>query len=335
MTPTSAAQAKATEDGTVPPLERIRDRVWVVPLAMPAGQPRLNYTLTYLLVDDDERVHIVDPGWDSGENWAALQHALQTVPSRGEIASVIVTHLHPDHLAMAPRIRDATGASIVVHEREAEALRLEELFQPADPVGWGVPDDRLSELRRLGDDRTGFAPVVPDVVVRGDVDCMHPPGLDIEVLHTPGHTSGSICLRLPEERLLLTGDHVLPAIYPGLGLGAASNRNPIADYIDSLGRVLAYDDHEVLPGHNYRFTGLAERVAQTAAHHRRRTDEVERALTDQPAASVFEIAATLTWTAGWQNMRGFFLYSALAQTAMHIDFLRRTEHDHEPSGSTR
>jgi glyoxylase-like metal-dependent hydrolase (beta-lactamase superfamily II) len=330
VTPTSAAQARALEDGTVPPLERVRDRVWAVPLAMPGGQPRLDYTLTYVLVDDEERLHVVDPGWNSDENWDTFWRAAQTIPSRGAIASIIVTHLHPDHIAMAPRLRDATGASIVLHEQEATALEHLDVFRPIDPAVWGVPDDRVEELPGLDGARAAYTTVRPDIELTGDVDRLHPPGLEIEVLHTPGHTTGSICLRLPEERLLLTGDHVLPAIYPGLGLGGPSARNPIADYLDSLGRVVGYDDHEVLPGHNYRFTGLAERVARTAAHHRRRTDEVERALRAQPHASVFEVASTLTWTAGWDRMRGFLLYSALAQTAMHIDFARTTVHDHSP-----
>jgi glyoxylase-like metal-dependent hydrolase (beta-lactamase superfamily II) len=328
VTPTSSAQARALEDGTVPPLERVRDRIWAVPLAMPGGQPRLNYTLTYVLVDDEERLHVVDPAWNSDENWDTFWRAVRTIPSRGEIASIIVTHLHPDHIAMAPRLRDATGASIVLHEQEAAALERLDVIRSIDFEKWGVPDDRMEELRSLDGARDAYTTVRPDIELTGDIDRLHPPGLDIEVLHTPGHTTGSICLRLPDERLLLTGDHVLPAIYPGLGLGGPSARNPIADYLDSLGRVVGYDDHEVLPGHNYRFTGLAERVARTAAHHRRRTDEVERTLRAQPHASVFEVASTLTWTAGWDRMRGFFLYSALAQTAMHIDFLRTTEHDH-------
>lgn len=334
VTPTSAAQARALEEGTVPTLEQVRERVWAVPLAMPQGQPRLNYTLTYVLVDDEQRLHVVDPAWGSDENWDALWQAVRTIPSSHDIASIIVTHLHPDHIGMAPRLRDATGAPIVLHEKEAAALEHLDVFRPIDPGVWGVPEARFVEIARLADARGAYTAVHPDVALTGDIDRLRPPGLEIEVIHTPGHTTGSICLRLPEERLLLTGDHILPAIYPGLGLGGRSERNPIAEYLDSLGRVVGYDDHEILPGHNYRFTGLADRVARTAAHHRRRTDEVERALRAQPDASVYDVAATLTWTAGWEQMRGFFLYSALAQTAMHIDFLRTTEHESSTARST-
>jgi glyoxylase-like metal-dependent hydrolase (beta-lactamase superfamily II) len=325
--PTSAAQVRALEDGTVPPLEQVRDRVWAVPLAMPAGQPRLGYTLSYVLADDEERLHVVDPGWNSDENWDAFWRAVQTISS-GDIASIIVTHLHPDHIGMAPRLREATGATLVLHEQETMALEHLDVTRSIDPGAWGVPDDRVEELRGLDGGRGSHPTVRPDIQLTGDVDRLQPPGLDIEVLHTPGHTTGSICLRLPEARLLLTGDHVLPAVHPGVGLGGPSARNPLADYLDSLGRVAGYDDHEVLPGHNYRFTGLAERVARTAAHHRRRTDEVERALRAQPDASVFEVAATLTWSAGWDRMRGFFLWSALTQTAMHMDHIRTPAHDH-------
>ena len=150
------------------------------------------------------------------------------------------------------------------------------------------------------------------------------PGFDLRALLTAGHTSGHVCLREDARTLLFTGDHLLPMMHAGLGLGAPTASNPLADYLWSLQRVSAFPDHEVLPGHGYRFRGVAIRAAASAEHHLRRSREVVAVLADAPDSSNWEIAARLTWTAGWQNLTDFFLYSALAQTAMHRNYIDRT-----------
>jgi len=113
-------------------------------------------------------------------------------------------------------------------------------------------------------------------------------------------------------------------MHAGLGLGAPTDSNPLADYLSSLERVGVYPEHEVLPGHGYRFLGVASRAAASAEHHRRRSREVAAVLADAPESSNWQIAARLTWTAGWQNLADFYLYSALAQTAMHRDYVEGT-----------
>jgi len=328
---TSAAQEHATAHGApdgdaLPPLEQVRDRVWALATAMPGGLRRLDYTLTYLLVDDDGRVHVVDPGSDTDDNWRLLLAAVAEVSPDGDVGSVIVTHLHPDHLGLARRLREATGAPLVLHEREAVTLAAGPPVAVVDPAVWGVPTERRAELAFLAQAFADHRPLAPDLTVRGVTDHLRPAGLDIEVLHTPGHTAGHVCLRLPAEKLLLTGDHVLPALYPGLGLGGTGPgvSNPIADNVASTARLRPYDDHEVLPGHHYRFTGLVERLDAIDGHHRRRSAEVAEILRSEPGASVYEVAAGLTWSRGWQGLRGGLLYSALLQTSFHIDFLRHS-----------
>jgi glyoxylase-like metal-dependent hydrolase (beta-lactamase superfamily II) len=311
--------------GTVPPVEQVRDGLWAVAVPMPGGARYLGYSFCYLILDDDGRLHVVDPGWDSPENRALLERAVRGIVTDVQIASVIVTHLHQDHIGLAEHLRRETGAPIVLHEREDEAIGvLSESPQP--PLAdWGVPPAAVDELAALRT-TTGAVPDAPhgDLLLRGEVDLLTIRGLDIEAIRTPGHTPGSVCLRIRGAGVLLTGDTVLPVIHPGLGLGGRTASNPIADYLDSLDRLAGDDALEVLPGHGYRFTGLRERTTGLAEHHLRRTREVAAALQATPDASVWEIAATLTWTAGWEKMHGFFLYSALSQTALHIDYLNRS-----------
>ena len=71
----------------------------------------------------------------------------------------------------------------------------------------------------------------------------------------------------------------------------------------------------------WRFTGIPARVEVTRAHHAQRTSEVAAALADDPGLPLWELAARLTWTAGWQNLGSFYLRSALMQTAWHRELV--------------
>ena len=294
-------------------------------VAMPGGH--IPYSLCYLIEDARGGVHVVDPGWSSDANWASLSGALAASGhTLADVASVVVTHLHPDHLGMADRVRAASGASLVMHEREQAALEAMAGRAPAESAehrfdAWGVPADRLPEL----DVTAGRPPMDPqraaDLLV-ADGELLDIPGRTIQVVLTPGHTPGHICLVDAEDGLVFTGDHVLPTIHPGVGLGGETATNPIGDYLASLDRIAVFDDLEVCPGHEYVFRGLAARCATTAEHHLRRSREVAERLRIDGDPTVWQVASELTWTAGWENLNGFYLLSALAQTAMHLDFVR-------------
>jgi glyoxylase-like metal-dependent hydrolase (beta-lactamase superfamily II) len=157
-----------------------------------------------------------------------------------------------------------------------------------------------------------------------DGDRLPVAGGDLVVLHTPGHTSGSICLVHEAERAVITGDHVLPDAYPGIGLGGSSGRNPMGDYLASLERLQPYDDLEAWPGHGRPFRPLGERRARIEAHHRRRSSEVAAALDALRTPTVWQVAALLRWSGGWAAMADYRLASALAQTEWHVDLLGRS-----------
>ncbi|MDO9395297.1 MAG: MBL fold metallo-hydrolase, partial [Herbiconiux sp.] len=181
---------------------------------------------------------------------------------------------------------------------------------------------------------TGGRPFTADrVLAHGDL--LPIPGRRIRALHTPGHTPGHLCLVDDDERLLFTGDHLLPTIFPGLGLGGPAP-DALGDYLRSLDAVEHEVAHhteaiDVLPGHGFRFTGLAGRVRVTRAHHLARSAEIAAILQLEPEATVWQTAERVTWTAGFANLSGFYLFSALAQTAMHREYLDRRP----PSGASR
>ena len=115
--------------------------------------------------------------------------------------------------------------------------------------------------------------VKPDVLLE-DGDKPEVPGWDLQAIWTPGHSPGHLCFWEPRNRLMLTGDHVLPRITPNIGLHPQSGDDPLGDFLRSLDKLAPYDSDEVLPAHEHRFVGLPARLAELAEHHEHRFDEV-------------------------------------------------------------
>ena len=282
---------------------------------MPPGTG-LPFSNAYLIDDVDGRVHVVDPGSPTVDAVAALETAI----GDAEVGSVVITHLHADHAGGAAALRSRTGARVLLHERERAALGL-----PApDLDAWGVPENRRPELLAAAAVPTAPAAALVDEVLDGvlvDAQLLDIPGRRLRVVGTPGHTDGHLCLHDEDAGLFFTGDHILPTVNSGLGLGGPVDTNPIADYLASLDRTAALDRGTLLalPGHENPFTGVRERCAALAAHHRRRTDDVAAS----SGATVWEVASGLTWTGGWDALAGFTLLSALRQTAQHLELVSR------------
>ncbi|SDY73969.1 MBL fold metallo-hydrolase [Herbiconiux ginsengi] len=349
--------AAETGGGPAPAAARAGDDVWVLPQPMP-NEYSPHYSLGYLIRDARGGLHLVDPGLDSDGNRERLSALVTEIRGDSgapgdswatpELASITVTHLHRDHLGMAERLRRETGVPVALHrEEQASLARLLEAaprhaeIQAARAEAWGVPADRMPELAAAAD-RAASGGAESDFradVLLDDGELLAIPGRRIRALHTPGHTPGHLCLHDLDRGILFTGDHLLPSIYPGIGLGGPA-ADPIGDYLRSLDRVAALDAQaaasgpaapsdpgsgalvtEVFPGHGYRFTGLAERAEVTRRHHLTRSAEVAAVLAGQADATVWQIAERIRWTAGWPNMRGFYLASALAQTQMHVAHL--------------
>ncbi|WP_395640862.1 MBL fold metallo-hydrolase [Pseudolysinimonas sp.] len=302
----------------------IAEGVWVVELPLP-HRGVVETTNCYLLADDAGGVHLVDPGWDTPDNHARLEAGLTDAGfALDDVRSVTATHLHPDHLGLGSRLRSERGVPVALHRLEHEALTRPLYPEPDETIArWGIPADFVDEVRANVLPRSQPPGLAADVVLE-DGDLLPLPGRAVRVVHTPGHTVGSICLHDESAALLMTGDHVLPIVNPGLGLGGfLPDDDPLGLALDSYARMAAYDDAEVLPGHGVRFHGVATRATQIADRHRRRGAEIAALVDADPGASVWQIASRVNWTGGWEALVGFLRLSALSQTEMHLRHLAR------------
>ncbi|WP_433794987.1 MBL fold metallo-hydrolase [Actinoplanes sp. CA-252034] len=312
---------------TLPPVERLAGGLVSVPVPIPDNP--LRYTLSYLVPGDDGLV-VVDPGWASDAGWAALTAGLaEAGATAADVTGVVLTHVHPDHHGLTARLRDASGAWVAMHPAEhATMLRDRETAPSAALAAWmrdlHVPAEEIDGL--IG--RFGaavdlhFAPLADADVMLNDGDLVPLAGRRLRAVWTPGHTPGHLCLLEPDAQVLLTGDHVLPRISPNIGL-QLSGEDPLGLYLESLGKVAAYDECEALPGHEYRFRGIAARAAELDSHHRDRCREILTTVERLGAATIWQLASRLTWSRPWDEI-GPMLVGAVAETAAHVELLIRS-----------
>ena len=332
--PISPVQAAALRDGVLPPVEEVRPGIWTLAVPFRFGVP--DATLVYVVEGADRSLTLIDPGWASDDDLQGLRDALSAIGrSLDDVGLVVVTHLHADHLGAAAAVRRATGARVAMHRLEVEALRRERDDARANDVDiatWGLPSHLRAGVveawgsgRRIGLGRT--AEPFADVLLE-DGDVLPVPGRTIRTLWTPGHTDGHCCFVDEGDGLLFTGDHVLPRINSGIGLGGRTTTNPLGDYLASLGRLDRYADLEVCPGHEYRFRNVVARARTLARHREERSRHVAEALDalSSPtlaSPTLYEVASRVPFSGGIESMTGFLLASALTQTAFHAALLGR------------
>ncbi|WP_241748169.1 MBL fold metallo-hydrolase [Microbacterium invictum] len=273
----------------------------------------------YALRDAHGDVHLVDAGWDTDAAWGALEQGLRSLGHEVTgIRSLTLTHLHQDHRGLAERIRARSGARVAMHRADAAAQALPRGTTEAELRAWAVPPPRWPEL--LAAVPAGPAPTTIDRLL-DDGDRLGIPGLAVTVVHTPGHSLGSICLALPDEQLLVTGDHVLPDFYPGVGLNrGGAGDDALAEYVNSLERLAPMFGWRGLPGHGGVIPEIGVRVDATIKHQLKRGEAAREIRRRELDATVWQIAGALRWGPGWEGLRPWHRVSALRQTAMHLRF---------------
>ena len=129
---------------------------------------------------------VIDPGDDIEDVLAVVRkHKLQ-------VKQIVVTHAHIDHVGGAMKLRVATGAPILLNQNDYELLKM--LDVQAAWIGMAPPDK-----------------VEIDQNV-GQADTVKAGSLVADVIHTPGHTEGSICLYFPVEKKLIAGDTLFAGV---------------------------------------------------------------------------------------------------------------------------
>lgn len=264
---------------------------------------------------------LIDTGIGTPEALAALEAGLAAHDlSIERVGQIVLTHKHADHIGLANQVRQRSGATVFVHEDDWEGVAdLDARHGEFIPLverrlrSFHTPEDVIEKLvKQLGHGRR-FAEQTPAERLT-DGQRLSVSGCDLEVIHTPGHTQGSICLRY--GRHLFSGDHVLPTISPNIGAGEMRRRGMMQRFLDSLERIARYqtDDLVVLPGHGPPFSNLAERAAKLQQHHAERQTMILEVVRSGEPKTVYEIARAI-----WAKLPGYHLSLAANEVNAHLE----------------
>ena len=182
---------------------------------------------------------VVDPGDDIPRILALLAKHNLTVKQ------IVITHAHIDHIAGAHRLKQLTAAPILYNQHDLAQVKMMDvqatwLGIPTPTVA--NPDDTLEDGRLI---TIGASPELGRT------------GLTGSILHTPGHTEGSVCLYIPSQTLLLAGDTLFAGSIGRTDLPGGDIRKLFASIHDRL--LTLPDETIVIPGHGPHTTIGSER----------------------------------------------------------------------------
>ena len=197
----------------------------------PVGMLQCNCTI---LGDEQTReAMVIDPGDNIPEILVRLAKHRLTVKQ------IVVTHAHIDHVGGALQLKEVTGAPILLNQSDLPLIRMMDV-----QAGWlGIPTPRVAPPDSSAEE--GMVVGISNHTA--------------EVIHTPGHTPGSICLHFGHDNLLLAGDTLFAGSIGRTDLPGGDSRKILHSIHDRL--LTLPDDTRVIPGHGPATTIGQERDA--------------------------------------------------------------------------
>ena len=310
-------------------------------LALPLGIHGVPTVSAYLLRGDGADT-LVDCGIAAGigdgdpgpDGTAAVAAALAAAGSDLErLERLVVTHAHIDHFGLAGEVVRRSGGELWMHRRtDLDLAKYDDPEEAVDRRTLMLADHGLfgDELTETSEGLRDWLPVMPSIgrpsrLLDGG-EALTAGGRTWEVVHTPGHSPGHVCLWNAAERLLCSGDHLLQIVSPPVTFERGFEPDPLGSYLESLDRVRDLGPELVLPGHGPPFRDGARRAETIAAGKRRRLAQV-RELVDSRPRTVPELTADLFGSAPMTGaQRHFVTAEILAYLAYHEArrVLRRT-----------
>ena len=291
----------------------------VYQLKLPVPLP-LRFVSVYL-VEGDDGWTLVDAGFHyppTYETWKSGAAAVGCDLEQ-DVARIVVTHFHPDHLGGARWLQERSGAPVCMLGEEISLSR----------QVWGGTDapDRLFEflihngmpraMAASGADALRHELPLPESLSPLRPGDKIPVGAGLaRVLHTPGHADHQLVLHDEERGLLFAADQVLLVITPNIGIWPESEPHPLARYLDSLNDLRTLNVGTVLPGHGPVFHDLPGRVDELVAHHAERLDAMRAMLAAGPQTP-YEVSRAAFRGTLTIHQRCF----ALAETLAHLEHL--------------
>ncbi|MFX0031771.1 MAG: MBL fold metallo-hydrolase [Candidatus Hodarchaeota archaeon] len=261
----------------------------------------VKYVSLYLFEIEDQIV-LIDAGLNIG-NWSKIFFsALNEIGfSAQDIDYCIITHIHVDHIGLARTLkRKNERINIVMNDLTHQILEWEtnntnmvEITQEAEKVAdlmikYGLTDENGKKIVQFYKFWPQFLRYQkPDLIVYDKDKILN----HLEVIWTPGHSFGHICIFNTKTKFLFSGDHILSRITPHIGnfiIPSALNEkyrnynfdNILDHYLKSLDKIDESKPRVIFPAHQEIIYNPHERIVAIKEHHKKRLNEISNLIKD-------------------------------------------------------
>lgn len=301
----------------------IEDNIYTIPVPLPNNPLR---QLNSYVIKGEGRNLVIDTGFKLEECRKALCDGLEELGVDMNCTDIFLTHLHSDHSGLAAEL--ATQSSkIYISRADGELLTLsltQGLGRVEEYRSYGFSEKELENFWE--NPSMKYRQELPfNFTYVADGDVLTYGGRRLEVIFTPGHTPGHVCLYDRANKVMFLGDHVLFNITPNITTWPFFE-DPLGHYVHSLMDISIYDVRLPLPAHRGVNGTMAERIGTIIEHHGARIREMLDILTERPGLTPYDLSGMMTWrvhgkTNSWADFPLNQKWFAVGETAAHLDYL--------------
>jgi len=274
----------------------------------------------YLIEEDP--LTLIDAGPRDDASLEGLKSGIARLGHKlSDIKRIIISHAHADHYGLAQLIVEESGATAYIHEWDAPAVSAEMDYRAyrALLTSAGVPPETINQMEAGYEKFRGFAYPLVRVETLKDEDEILFEHESLTVVHTPGHTPGSICLVRTANRLVFASDTVLKTITPNPVLSPdpiddTRRFQSLGEYLVSLARIRALAPTVLKGGHGDDVTDYDEHFHRMYRFTKSRQSKLLSVLPKR-GATAWEASMLL-----FPNANGYHRFLALSETVAHLDY---------------
>jgi glyoxylase-like metal-dependent hydrolase (beta-lactamase superfamily II) len=298
----------------------------------------LKWVNAYYIEDSDPL--LIDAGVNTDDAFEALKKGVEK--AGGDLKSlkrIVITHCHIDHVGLAGRVAEVSGASIWLHKWDIGKLYRgdDERFKSKIGVyrdffiSAGIPGEPIDTALTGMYERfkTYFGVVSQEQPLYGG-ETFEFDDFELEVLHTPGHSPGSVCLYDRSSGRLFSGDTLLEEISSNPVAEVSPPENgreykSLAAYQKSLAMLRELEVETVLPGHGPEFNNHRKRIDELFHSHDQRRAKLLELLKEYPnrpgktyPLTMFTLSSEL-----FPDLKGFDIFLGISEVRGHMEILEK------------